>query len=32
VFTPDRRLVETYTDWNAAIRIEAPPAEELNPR
>jgi hypothetical protein len=32
VFTPDRRLVETYTDWNAAIRIEAPPAEELNSR
>jgi hypothetical protein len=31
VFTPDRRLVETYTDWNAAIRIEPPPSEELNP-
>jgi archaellum component FlaF (FlaF/FlaG flagellin family) len=29
VFTPDRRLVETYTDWNAAIRIEAPPAAEV---
>jgi hypothetical protein len=24
VFTPDRRMVETYTDWNASIRIEAP--------
>jgi hypothetical protein len=32
VFTSDRRLVETYTDWNAPIRIEAPPAEELNPQ
>jgi archaellum component FlaF (FlaF/FlaG flagellin family) len=32
VFTPDRRLVETYTDWNAAIRIEAPPEDELNPK
>lgn len=32
VFTPDRRLVETYTDWNAPIRIEPPPAEELNQR
>ena len=31
VSTPDRRLVETYTDWNTAIRIEAPPAEELRP-
>jgi hypothetical protein len=30
VFTPDRRLVESYTDWNAAIRIEAPPSEEVN--
>jgi hypothetical protein len=29
VFTPDRRLVETYTDWNTPIRIEAPPADEL---
>lgn len=29
VFTPDRRLVETYTDWNAAIKIEPPPAEEV---
>jgi hypothetical protein len=29
VFTPDRRLVETYTDWNTAIRIEPPPAEEV---
>jgi hypothetical protein len=29
VSTPDRRLVETYTDWNTAIRIEAPPADEL---
>lgn len=29
VFTPDRRLVETYSDWNAAIRIEPPPAEEV---
>jgi hypothetical protein len=32
VFTPDRRLVETYTDWNLPIRIEAPPVEELNQR
>lgn len=29
VSTLDRRLVETYTDWNTAIRIEAPPADEL---
>jgi hypothetical protein len=29
VFTPDRRLVETYSDWNAAIRIEPPPAEDV---
>ena len=29
VSTLDRRLVETYTDWNSAIRIEAPPADEL---
>jgi hypothetical protein len=29
VSTLDRRLVETYTDWNTAIRIEAPPANEL---
>lgn len=29
VFTPDRRLVETYTDWNVPIKIEAPPADEL---
>ena len=29
VATLDRRLVETYTDWNTAIRIEAPPADEL---
>jgi hypothetical protein len=32
VSTPDRRLVETYTDWNVPIKIEPPPAEELNPR
>jgi len=31
VSTLDRRLVETYTDWNTAIRIEAPPADELRP-
>jgi hypothetical protein len=29
VFTPDRRLVETYSDWNSAIRIEPPPSEEV---
>lgn len=29
VFTPDRRMVETYSDWNAAIRIERPPAEQV---
>jgi hypothetical protein len=29
VFTPDRGMVETYSDWNAAIRIERPPAEEV---
>jgi hypothetical protein len=29
VSTPDRRLVETYTDWNTPIRIEAPSADEL---
>jgi hypothetical protein len=29
VSTLDRRLVETYTDWNTAIRIEAPSADEL---
>ena len=29
VYAPDRRLVETYTDWNQPIRIEAPPAEDV---
>jgi hypothetical protein len=24
VFTPDRQMVETYSDWNIPIRIEAP--------
>jgi hypothetical protein len=24
VFAPDRQVVETYTDWNSPIRIEAP--------
>lgn len=24
VFSPDRQMVETYTDWNTPIRIEAP--------
>jgi hypothetical protein len=31
VFTPDRRMVEKYSDWNAAIAIESPPPQELNP-
>ena len=26
VFSPDRRMVETYSDWNTPIRIEAPVA------
>jgi len=26
VFTTDRRMVETYSDWNAPVRIEAPVA------
>ncbi len=29
VFTPDRRMVETYTDWNVPIKIEAPAAEDI---
>ena len=29
VFTPDRRMVETYTDWNMPIKIEAPAAENI---
>lgn len=31
VFTPDRRLMEAYTDWSTPIRIEPPPPERLNP-
>jgi hypothetical protein len=29
VFTPDRRMVETYNDWNLPIKIERPPAEDI---
>ena len=29
VYTPDRRMVETYSDWNAPIKIEAPAAEDI---
>lgn len=29
VHTPDRRMVETYSDWNSPIKIEAPPAEDI---
>jgi hypothetical protein len=32
VFTPDRRMVETYTDWNVPIKIEAPAAQDIVPR
>lgn len=35
VFTPDRQMVETYSEWNVPIRIEAPisigmPVDNLN--
>ncbi len=29
IFTPDRRMVETYSDWNLPIKIEAPAAEDI---
>ena len=31
VFTPDRQMVETYSEWNVPIRIEAPIAIGMQP-
>jgi hypothetical protein len=31
VFTPDRQMVETYSEWNVPIRIEAPVAIGVQP-
>jgi hypothetical protein len=32
IYTPDRQTVETYSEWNFPIRIEAPPTDETAPR
>jgi hypothetical protein len=32
VFSPDRQMVETYSEWNVPIRIEAPEALEMSPQ
>jgi hypothetical protein len=32
VFAPDRQMVETYSEWNVPIRIEAPATQEMSPQ
>jgi hypothetical protein len=32
VFAPDRQMVETYSEWNVPIRIEAPATAEMSPQ
>jgi hypothetical protein len=32
VFAPDRQMVETYSEWNVPIRIEAPATGEMGPQ